>query len=174
MSLLLISGGQSGVDRAVLAFAVAQGIPYAGWCPAGGWAEDLPDPPGVRALFPGLRETRSADPAERTRCNVAMATRVVTLWPDAASMARSPGTRLGEAHAAALGRPAVAIRLDEDTAIAQLAALLAAGGRLAIGGPRESEAPGAEAGTRSVLVRAWALSQRTTTCQRTTTGLTTI
>jgi hypothetical protein len=37
----LLSGGQSGVDRAVLDVAVERGIDYGGWCPNGGWAEDL-------------------------------------------------------------------------------------------------------------------------------------
>ena len=37
----LISGGQTGVDRAVLDVAVERGIAYGGWCPKGGWAEDF-------------------------------------------------------------------------------------------------------------------------------------
>jgi hypothetical protein len=155
--LLLITGGQSGVDRAVLAFAVEAGLGYAGWCPAGGWAEDLPEPPGVRALYPDLRETETADPAERTRRNVAMADRVLTLWPGGADRDCSPGTRLGEAHAAALGRTVAEVRLGSPGAVERLAAMLALGGRLAIGGPRESEAPGAEALARAALRAAWAL-----------------
>ena len=38
------TGGQSGVDRATLDFAIEHEIPYCGWCPKGGWAEDCPDP----------------------------------------------------------------------------------------------------------------------------------
>ena len=34
----LLSGGQSGVDRAVLDVAVERGIDYGGWCPNGGWS----------------------------------------------------------------------------------------------------------------------------------------
>jgi hypothetical protein len=45
----LVSGGQSGVDRAALDAALAAGLPHGGWCPAGGWVEDLPTPPGPRA-----------------------------------------------------------------------------------------------------------------------------
>ena len=48
-TLTIISGGQSGVDRAALDAAVALAVPYAGWCPRGGWAEDFPEPPGVLA-----------------------------------------------------------------------------------------------------------------------------
>jgi hypothetical protein len=66
----IVSGGQSGVDRAALDVAIARGIPYGGWCPKGGWAEDMPAPPGLLAHYPHLRETPSADPAERTAWNV--------------------------------------------------------------------------------------------------------
>ena len=33
--MTIISGGQSGVDRAALDAAVARGLPYGGWCPRG-------------------------------------------------------------------------------------------------------------------------------------------
>ena len=66
----LISGGQSGVDRAVLDVAIAQGMGYGGWCPKGGWAEDFPTPPGLLAKYPDLQETPLADPAQRTEWNV--------------------------------------------------------------------------------------------------------
>ena len=38
--LTIVSGGQTGVDRAALDVAIELGIPYRGWCPKGGWAED--------------------------------------------------------------------------------------------------------------------------------------
>ena len=66
----LLSGGQSGVDRAVLDVALARGIAYGGWCPKGGWAEDFPKPPGVLAKYPQLAETPLVDPAQRTEWNV--------------------------------------------------------------------------------------------------------
>ena len=66
----LLSGGQSGVDRAVLDVALERGIDYGGWCPKGGWAEDFPQPPGVLAKYPNLKETPLADPAQRTEWNV--------------------------------------------------------------------------------------------------------
>ena len=70
----IVCGGQSGVDRAALDAAIAAGVPHGGWCPAGGWAEDFPDPPGLRAAYPALRPTPSADPAERTDWTSATAT----------------------------------------------------------------------------------------------------
>ena len=68
--LVLRSGGQTGVDRAVLDFAVARRIPCLGWCPNGGRAEDLPDPPGLLARYKQLTETPSRDPKQRSAWNV--------------------------------------------------------------------------------------------------------
>jgi len=61
----LLSGGQSGVDRAVLNVAIERGIDYGGWCPKDGWAEDLPKPPGLLAKYSKLKETPLPDPAQR-------------------------------------------------------------------------------------------------------------
>src|ERR1700689_520924 len=68
-TMKLLSGGQSGVDRAVLDVAIGRGIAYGGWCPKGGWAEDLPVPPGLLARYPMLKETPLADPAQGTEWN---------------------------------------------------------------------------------------------------------
>src|SRR5512135_1417147 len=40
----ILSGGQTGVDRAALDAALEKGIPCGGWCPKGGWAEDMARP----------------------------------------------------------------------------------------------------------------------------------
>ncbi|MEX0747509.1 MAG: putative molybdenum carrier protein [Rhodothermales bacterium] len=61
----IVSGGQTGVDRAALDAAIELGIETGGWCPHGRLAEDGP----VAAHYP-LRETPSADSAQRTRWNV--------------------------------------------------------------------------------------------------------
>jgi hypothetical protein len=36
----IISGGQTGADRAALDFAIYHGLPHGGWCPKGRLAED--------------------------------------------------------------------------------------------------------------------------------------
>ena len=62
----IVSGGQTGADRAALDAAREFGIETGGWVPCGRWAEDgrIPD------CFPNMVETRSADPAVRTERNV--------------------------------------------------------------------------------------------------------
>ena len=64
-SLKVVSGGQTGVDRAALDVALELGIPCGGWCPQGRRAED-----GVIAQKYPLRETPTAEYAERTEWNV--------------------------------------------------------------------------------------------------------
>lgn len=38
----LVSGGQTGADRAALDVAIRKGFPHGGWCPKGRKAEDGP------------------------------------------------------------------------------------------------------------------------------------
>lgn len=61
----IVSGGQTGVDRAALEWALAAGTECGGWCPAGRIAEDGP----IEQRFP-LRETPASGYAQRTEWNV--------------------------------------------------------------------------------------------------------
>lgn len=61
----IVSGGQTGVDRAALDVALKHGLECGGWCPAGRWAEDG----AIPARYP-VRELPGAGVAERTRQNV--------------------------------------------------------------------------------------------------------
>ena len=61
----IISGGQTGADRAALDWAIANGIEHGGWCPQGRLAED-----GVITAQYDLRETPKADYLQRTEWNV--------------------------------------------------------------------------------------------------------
>lgn len=144
----LISGGQSGVDRAALDVAVALGIAYGGWCPKGGWAEDLPQPPGLLAKYPQLAETPLADPAQRTEWNVRDADACLIV-ADAAGLEVSAGTRLASDLAHRYRKPLFIARLGNADALRQATLWLrvqqarrGAALKLAVGGPRESEAPG--------------------------------
>jgi len=61
----LVSGGQTGADRAALDFAIAHGIPHGGWCPRGRLAED-----GALERCYELRETPEEQYPQRTEWNV--------------------------------------------------------------------------------------------------------
>jgi hypothetical protein len=61
----IISGGQTGADRAALDAAMRQGIAHGGWIPKGRRAEDGPLTSAYR-----LREIPSENYAERTEKNV--------------------------------------------------------------------------------------------------------
>jgi len=61
----IISGGQTGVDRAALDVALELGLECGGWCPKGRRAEDGPIP----ACYP-LKETDSDQYPPRTEVNV--------------------------------------------------------------------------------------------------------
>jgi putative molybdenum carrier protein len=149
-SLKIISGGQSGVDRAALDYAIGQSIPYGGWCPRGGWAEDFPASPGLLTHYPLLQETPLSDPAQRTEWNVrdSDAVLIITLT---GGLSVSKGTVLASDLAMRYSKPLLVISLEEDDAALRtgkwLEGLRAATGlersfALGIGGPRESEAPG--------------------------------
>jgi hypothetical protein len=144
----LLSGGQSGVDRAVLDVAIARGIDYGGWCPKDGWAEDLSAPPGLLAKYPNLKETPLADPAQRTEWNVRDADACMIVIA-AGGLAVSKGTALAEELAHRHRKPLLVVDLGDPEPVAHAALWLRVQQRrvgadlvLAIGGPRESEAPG--------------------------------
>ena len=61
----IVSGGQTGVDRAALDWALEVGCECGGWCPAGRLAED-----GLLDDRYPLVETPSASYAQRTEWNV--------------------------------------------------------------------------------------------------------
>jgi hypothetical protein len=148
----IVSGGQTGVDRAALDAAIAAGVPYTGWCPKGGWAEDCLVPPGVRALYPALRETPERSPDQRTEWNVRDADALVVLT-DAGGCAASKGAALAMHHAGRLGKPCIVIDLDAAGVSAQALAFVQGrdGEAVCIAGPRESEAPGITVKARSFL-----------------------
>ena len=144
----LISGGQSGVDRAVLDAAIDRGIAYGGWCPKGGWAEDFPMAPGLLAKYPHLKATPLADPAQRTEWNMRDADACLILV-DVGGIEASPGTALAGDLAHSARKPLLVANLGHSDAASRAALWLRFQQskfgrrlRLAIGGPRESEAPG--------------------------------
>jgi hypothetical protein len=62
----IVSGGQSGVDRAALDFALETGIETGGFVPQNRWAEDG----RISDKYANLIETPTKNPEERTELNV--------------------------------------------------------------------------------------------------------
>lgn len=138
----IVSGGQSGVDRAALDLAVRLGIDYSGWCPRGGWAEDYPDPPGLIKDYPELQPTPQTDPSQRSRWNVKDSDGLLVLT---VGEMIDPGSQEALAEAEYLARPWLVVNIDRDGAreraeefIGQLPPLA----KLNIAGPRASQADG--------------------------------
>jgi hypothetical protein len=144
----VLTGGQSGADRAATDAALACGIAYGGWVPRGGWAEDFPTPPGVLVAYPDFTESPSEDLAVRTVRNVDDADGLLVVW---IAPGTSRGSDLALGRAVQLGKPLATIDVRSDEAGSQLEALLARLGphcTLNIAGPRESEQPGIYAAAR--------------------------
>lgn len=100
----VVSGGQTGADRAGLDAALERGLAIGGWVPKGRAAEDgvIPD------RYTGLVETESADPAVRTALNVrdSDATLIVSRGP------LSGGSLLTKREAIRQNRPVLHLDLD--------------------------------------------------------------
>lgn len=132
----LISGGQTGADRAGLDFSLTQGIPIGGWCPRDRRAED-----GVVPLQYPLQEHAEASYQPRTVQNLAAAdfTAIFSRAP------LSPGSRFTLDQCRRLGKPHLWLRHFPDVgADARLLrwALREFDGVLNISGSRESKCPG--------------------------------
>ena len=132
------TGGQTGVDRAALDIARKYGIEICGWCPKGGWAEDLPSSPGLLAEYPELRETPSAKTAQRTRWNMRDTDAILTIMPE--NSAESKGTMIGLEEGVLLHKPMYTARgLEDIPGIMAWLDTLPDNLDLCVGGPRASE-----------------------------------
>lgn len=138
LELTIISGGQSGVDRAALDFAIAHGMPHGGWCPLGRRAED-----GVLDPRYQLRETESKNYRQRTRRNVAESD--ATLILNLGELA--DGSLTTRQFAERASKPVHVVALDADDLAEEVARVrewLATHAitALNVAGPRESKRPG--------------------------------
>jgi hypothetical protein len=148
--ITIVSGGQTGADRAALDWAIDRGLEHGGWCPRGRRAED-----GVIAARYRLRETPSDRYEQRTQWNVrdSDGTVILTL---AATL--TGGSRTTAECAEALGRPYlhVSSAADGDGAADAVRSFVETHGIrvLNVAGPRASGEPAVAAFVRSTLDRA--------------------
>ena len=147
----IVSGAQTGVDRAALDVALELGIPCGGWVPLGRIDERgrIPD------RYPNLRETASADWDERTEANVrdSDGTLILSHGP------LTGGSAYTEEVAVRLGRPHLHIdlsELPEEPAATAIRAWIDRDGVevLNVAGPRASKDPGVRERVMAVLRQA--------------------
>lgn len=146
--LKIISGAQTGVDRAALDAAIACGLEYGGSIPRGRLAEDGP----IAENYTRLVELNTEDYAARTRRNVLDADATLILCPGQPE----GGTALTERLARTHGRAVLVIDIDQAPISSTLQHIRAWIKKtkptiLNIAGPRESRFPGLYARTSILL-----------------------
>jgi hypothetical protein len=141
----IISGGQTGVDRAALDAAMELGIPHGGWCPKGRMAEDGRIPQKYH-----LKETLSPDYAARTRLNVRDADGTLILY-------REPlegGTALTWQFTVEMEKPVLLVELGFPPIFEAFSLWVRENSIriLNIAGPRESQRPGISGEAKSLVL----------------------
>ena len=143
----IVSGGQTGVDRAALDWASQRGVIHGGWCPKGRLAADGPLPDHYL-----LRETESTGYRQRTKLNVkdSDATLIFNMGP------LDGGTLQTVRFAQTLRKPHLVVQIDEmalEAAAQNVRTWLVAGRFLTlnVAGPREEKRPGVYAGVFALL-----------------------
>ena len=140
----IVSGGQSGVDRAALDAAIASGLEHGGWCPKGRRAED-----GRIAECYHLDETPRVGYQKRTAWTVRDSDGTLIL----VRRRLQGGSRYTRQCALLQKRPFLVASLDDEQAIASVRLWIEEHSieTLNIAGPRASSAPGIYADTRRFL-----------------------
>jgi len=142
----IVSGGQTGVDRAALDAAIELGFLVGGWCPKGRLAEDGP----IHQSYP-LKETPSDDYRVRTEWNVRDSSATLILHRGRIS----GGTAFTQVMAAKYDRPCLCVALSAKSGLRTIAdwAERQEIPTLNIAGPRESGEPGIYHQTYEFLLR---------------------
>jgi hypothetical protein len=140
----IISGGQTGVDRAALDVAIEMGIEHGGWCPKGRRAED-----GRIDRRYRLKETESTEYAVRTERNVVESDGTLIICSGEPTGGTFLTRRLAERH----GKPVLVVPPSGRRA-ASVRKWLAENDirELNVAGPRESTSPGVGARARQLLI----------------------
>jgi hypothetical protein len=144
---LVISGGQTGADRAGLDWAIARGLEHGGWCPRGRLASD-----GVIPERYKWTETESDGYRQRTKRNVQDSDATLLF-------------NIGELDGGTLQTLRFTLRLNKPCLVCQLDTLVTEGlaaqltdwlctvkpGILNVAGPREEKRPGVYLAALKVL-----------------------
>jgi len=135
----IVSGGQTGVDRAALDVALRAKFPCGGWAPKGRKAED-----GVIPERYPLDECGQGGGEERTRLNVRDSDATLILVRGRPPGDLEDGTRLTLRLADTLSKPTLVVDLNQPWDAEGVADWLAGSGVrvLNVAGPRESTSPG--------------------------------
>jgi hypothetical protein len=147
-AIRIISGGQTGVDRACLAWAIRRGFEHGGWCPKGRQAEDGEIPGRYK-----LRPTPLARYAQRTAWNVRDSDATVIF---SQSSKLSGGSLKTMEACREFAKPLLHLAAETFT-VAESATRLGKFLRrhhvrvLNVAGPRKSQEPGAGRFARSIL-----------------------
>lgn len=130
----IVSGGQTGVDRAALDFALASGIVHGGWCPRGRRAED-----GKLPEKYDLQETPRKDYGQRTEWNVRDSDGTLVII----NRELSGGTLYTFETARKMGKPVMIAALADKVEEKQVAGWVENNGIrvLNVAGPRASSEP---------------------------------
>jgi len=141
--LFVMSGAQTGADRAGLDWAISRGLSYGGWCPKGRRSED-----GTIPEHYLLSETPSSNYRQRTEWNVrdSDATVIFTLGDDL-----DGGSKLTARMAQELGRPWLHFRPGVHPRYLAQFVVRNQVRKLNVAGKRESSAPGVYAFTFEAL-----------------------
>lgn len=151
----IISGGQTGVDRAALDLALELGLPCGGWCPKGRKAEDGP----IAARYP-LKETPAEEYVQRTEWNVRDSDGTLVLTRGHPS----EGTAFTIEVAMRQGKPCLVLDLTESPNASEVPAWANKHGIrvLNVAGPREKKSPGIYAQARKFLHKVLSASDHET------------
>jgi predicted Rossmann-fold nucleotide-binding protein len=145
MPIKVISGGQTGVDRAALDVALELALPCGGWCPRGRKAED-----GVLPAHYPLAETTTEAYAERTERNVLESDGTLVLVRGGRP---SAGTALTIGLAREHSKPCLVIDLARDASPKRIKDWIDENQIqiLNVAGPRDSQAPGIYEQARALI-----------------------
>lgn len=152
---MIVSGGQTGVDRAALVAAMTFSIPFGGWIPKGRFAEDGMVPEG----FYSLKELPEGGYRARTRANVRDSDATLILVD---ALPLTGGTAFTAELAKSFGKPYKVVNLDAAGAQREIYDWMMSleerpevrdTVKMNVAGPRESKVPGIFEKAKGMLIK---------------------